>query len=210
MALLRPLTREEVAPELLDLWDECARTAPGFQHLWATMANSPTIFRHVWGQLLELKRESPVAARHFEIAIVVVSALNRCRYCIAHHAPLARATGLDEAQMASLSALELGPLSPEHDFPLRTGFTAADSLVIDLAYFLYWSGVYPHAAGVHPRNVHALRRRLFARLREQFSARQIEELVWRTTQCVAFNWHNDFLELDLETPAPAVAGHAAG
>jgi hypothetical protein len=22
--------------------------------------------------------------------------------------------------------------------------------------------------------------------------------VWRTTQCVAFNWHNEFLEIDVE------------
>jgi hypothetical protein len=44
------------------------------------MANSPTIFRHVWGQLLELKRTSPVAARRFEIGIVVVSVLTRCAY----------------------------------------------------------------------------------------------------------------------------------
>jgi hypothetical protein len=36
------------------------------------------------------------------------------------------------------------------------------------------------------------------RLRERFSERQIEELTWRIVQCVAFNWHNDFLELDVE------------
>ena len=46
--------------------------------------------------------------------------------------------------------------------------------------------------------MHRLRRRLFDRLAARFSPRQIEELVWRTTQCAAFNWHNDLLELDLE------------
>ncbi|HTO12175.1 MAG TPA: hypothetical protein VMQ51_11430 [Candidatus Binatia bacterium] len=25
-----------------------------------------------------------------------------------------------------------------------------------------------------------------------------ENLVWRTTPCAAFNWHNELLELDLE------------
>jgi len=80
MALLSALTREQCPNELLPLWDQCAATYPRFHHLWATMANSPTIFRHIWGQLLELKRSSPVAARHFEIAIVVVSNLNRCGY----------------------------------------------------------------------------------------------------------------------------------
>src|SRR5438445_599561 len=68
MALLTPLTRDEVAPDLVSLWDECERVYPDFRHLWATMAHSPIVIRHVWGQLLDLKRESPVDARHFETA----------------------------------------------------------------------------------------------------------------------------------------------
>lgn len=202
MPLLLPATREQLPADLHPLWDECERTLPAFRNLWATMAHSPAIFRHVWGQLLELKRASPVAARHFELAIVVVSALNRCRYCVSHHAPLARAAGLTDQQLAYVSGLALGPLGEDHAFPPRPGFSPEDGLVIDLAHFLVWSGIYPHAAEVHPRTVHRLRRRLFDRLAERFTPRQLEELTWRIAQCVAFNWHNDFLELDLE---PAVA-----
>ena len=198
MPLMTMPTREQLDPEVRALWDECERTYPAFKHLWATQANSPIIFRHVWSQLLELKRRSPVAARHFEIGIVVASALNRCRYCVSHHAPLAEAAGLTDAQVASLAQLALEPLAEDHDFPQRAGFTPDDSRVIDLAYFLVWSGIYPHTADVHPRVVQRLRRRLLGRLREQFSERQIEELTWRIVQCVAFNWHNDFFELDLE------------
>lgn len=211
MPLLPMLTREQVDPEVRSLWDECERTYPAFRHLWATQAQSPTVFRHVWGQLLELKRRSPVEARHFEIGIVVASALNRCRYCVSHHAPLAEATGLTAAQVAELSRLTLEPLPEDHEFRARPGFASDDSLVIDLAYFLVWSGIYPHAAPVHPRIVHVLRRRLMARLRERFSERQLEELTWRIVQCVAFNWHNDFFELDVEpevTPRDVTAAEA--
>lgn len=203
--LLPPMTRELVDPEIRPLWDECERLFPAFRHLWATQAHSPIVFRHVWGQLLDLKRHSPVAARYFEIGIVVASGLNACRYCLAHHAPLAEATGLTPEQVEALAALRLGPLAEDHDFPLRHGFAPDDSLVIDLAHFLVWSGIAPHALDVHPRVVHRLRRRLIDRLRERFSPRQIEELTWRIVQCVAFNWHNDFLELDVEpgvTPRP--------
>jgi AhpD family alkylhydroperoxidase len=209
MALLQPLTRDQVPAELHALWDDCAKHAPAFEHLWATMANSPTIFRAVWGQLLELKRESPVEARHFEMAIVVVSALNRCTYCVSHHTPLARQTGLTSAQVEYVSGLTLAPLAEDHAFPPRPGFSREDSLVIDLAYFLVWAGVYPHVANVAPRVVHRLRRRLFERLEAHFTSRQIEELVWRIAQCVAFNWHNEFLEIDVEpgvTPLPAAGG----
>ena len=212
MPLLRPLTRAEVAEDLRPLWDECARSLPTFANLWATMAHSPTIFRHVWGQLLELKRTSPVAGRHFEIGIVVVSALNRCTYCVSHHAPLAESAGLSAEQVATLSSLTLGPLADDHDFPPRAGFTRDDGLVVDLAHFIMWSGVWAGSAGVHPRVVHRLRRRLYARLAETFSPRQLEELTWRIAQCAAFNWHNEFFELDVETgvtprPMETIAAH---
>src|SRR5262247_1095024 len=117
MPLMTMPTRESVDPEVRALWDKCERTYPAFKHLWATQANSPIVFRHVWGQLLELKRRSPVAARHFEIGIVVASTLNRCRYCVSHHAPLAESAGLTEAQVATLARLRLAPLPGTHDFP---------------------------------------------------------------------------------------------
>jgi len=208
-----PATRDQLPADLHPLWDECEHTLPAFRNLWATMAHSPTIFRHIWGELLELKHTSPVSARHFEMAIVVVSALNRCTYCVSHHAPLAQATGMSDAQLAYLSGLRLGPLPEDHDFPTRPGFAREDSLVIDLAYLLMWSGIYPHVVGVHPRVVHRLRRRLFGLLAERFSPRQLEELTWRIAQCVAFNWHNDFLELDVEptvTPLTVAEAPAGG
>jgi AhpD family alkylhydroperoxidase len=207
MALLKPLTREEVTPELRPLWDACEQVYPDFRNLWATMAHSPIVFGHVWGQLLALKRESPVAARHFEIAILVVSNATRCDYCVAHHAPRALGTGLTAAQVASLATLPGVPLAEDEAFDaVHPGFDAADSLVIDLARFTVWAGLRAPAAGVHPGVVHRLRRRLFDRLAAGFSPRQIEELVWRTTQCAAFNWHNELLELDLEPEvAPPIA-----
>jgi hypothetical protein len=78
--LLPYVTRDALPERLRPLWDECEKSAPSFRHLWATMANSPTIFESVWGQILELKRTSPVAARHYELGIVVVSSLTRCAY----------------------------------------------------------------------------------------------------------------------------------
>jgi AhpD family alkylhydroperoxidase len=211
MPLLRPLTRDEIAPELRPLWDECERTYPDFRNSWATMAHSPVLFRHVWGQLLALKHDSPVEARHFEIVILVMSNANRCDYCVAHHAPRALGTGLTPAQVAYL-ATPAGPgLTEDHELAPHPGFADDDGLVIDLARFTVWAGMQAPATGVHPRVVHRLRRRLFERLTARFSPRQIEELVWRTTQCAAFNWHNELLELDLEpeVTAPGAGHHAS-
>jgi hypothetical protein len=65
-------------------------------------------------------------------------------------------------------------------------------------------GVYP-TRPVPPRVTHTLRRRLFDALAAHFSCQQIEELTWRTAQCVAFNWHNEFLELAIEPEVVPVA-----
>jgi AhpD family alkylhydroperoxidase len=205
MALLKPLTRDEIPADLHALWDECERSYPDFRNLWATMAHSPIVFRSIWGQLLAFKRESPVEARHFEIAILVVSGANRCEYCVAHHTPRALGTGLGPAQVDYLGALRLDALDPDTPLVSHPGFDEDESLVIDLARVVMWSGVHAPAAGVHPGAVHAVRRRLFDRLAARFSPRQVEELVWRTAQCAAFNWHNDLLELD---PEPSTATRA--
>jgi AhpD family alkylhydroperoxidase len=199
MALLTPLTRSEIAPELTELWDECARAYPDFRNLWATMAHSPIVFRHVWGQLLALKHSSPVDAHHFEIVILVVSHASRCDYCVAHHTPRALGMGLTSPQVDYLATVA-GTEPGEHETFDRPhpGFDVTASLVIDLARFAVWTGRQAPAAGVHPRVVHRLRRRLLEQLARHFTPRQIEELVWRTAQCAAFNWHNELLEVDLE------------
>jgi len=132
---------------------------------------------------------------------------------VAHHTPLAAATGLTPVQLDALGSLALGPLPADWDFPPRPGFSREDGLVVDLAHFLVWSGIYALGARVHPRVVQRLRRRLLGLLERHFSPRQLEELVWRTTQCVAFNWHNDFWELDPEAEdavTPTVAAPPTG
>ncbi len=199
MPLLTPLTRDHMSADLHDLWDRCEAEAPEFRHLWSTMAHSPAIFRSVWGGLFELKDTSPVAARHFELAVVTVSTLTACNYCVSHHTPLAVQAGYSGEQLDVLLGLRLEALPDEYDFPVRASFDATESLVIDLAYFLVWAGTYAPQHDVHPRHVQRLKQRLFARMRSYCSPQQIEELLWRITQCVAFNWHNDFLELGIET-----------
>lgn len=58
---------------------------------------------------------------------------------------------------------------------------------------------FPCAPASPPRRAWTtLRRRLFARLAARFSRRQIADLTWRFAQCVAFSWHNEFLEIESE------------
>ena len=199
MPLLTPLSRDQIQSDLHDLWDQCAVSAPEFKHLWSTMAHSPAIFRSIWGGLLELKRTSPVDARYFELAVVTVSTLTTCNYCVSHHAPLASQAGCNSEQLDALLSICLKPLPRDYDFSPRPYFTEVESLVIDLAYFVVWSGTYAPQHQIHPQHIYELKHRLIKRLKTHFTPHQMEELLWRITQCVAFNWHNDFLELDIES-----------
>ncbi|GIX49803.1 MAG: hypothetical protein KatS3mg131_4014 [Candidatus Tectimicrobiota bacterium] len=113
MPLLPPVRREQLPPELQALWDRCEAEAPAFRNLWGTMAHSPTIFRYIWGELLELKAQSPVPPRYFELAVVTVSTLTSCAYCVSHHTPLAAAAGCTDEQLAAPAWL--APRAPARD-----------------------------------------------------------------------------------------------
>ena len=208
MPLLEPLTRDQVDPELRPLWDECEHAYPDFRNLWATMAHSPSSSATSGASC------SPSSGRAPSRRATSRSPSSSCPTPPAATTawPTTRrgpsASGSRAVQVAYLETLDRGRLDEDETFAAaHPGFDAPDSLVVDLARFVVWAGLAPAAAGVHPRVVHRLRRRLFDRLAAAFSPRQIEELVWRTTQCAAFNWHNDLLELDLE---PEVAAPAVG
>ena len=65
-----------------------------FAEEWGSFLNQvkvfthrPIVLRHIMGMLMEMADNSILDERHLEIAIVTVSAINRCDYCIAHHGP---------------------------------------------------------------------------------------------------------------------------
>ena len=56
-----------------------------FSALVGVMANRPPIMRNTWNMLLELKAENVLPQRYLELALVMVSKLNECTYCVSHH-----------------------------------------------------------------------------------------------------------------------------
>src|SRR2546428_735174 len=161
-------------PILIGPW---ANAAPA-----ASIVIAAIVFRHVWRQLLDLKRESPVDARHFEIAILVVSHVTRCDYCVSHHTPRALGTGLTTAQVEYLATVGGASLDANGTVGQHPGFDGDESLVIDLARFILWAGMRAPAAGVAPRFVHDLRRRLLHRVAPPFSPPHIGALTLGPTQ----------------------------
>ncbi|MGN8547320.1 carboxymuconolactone decarboxylase family protein [Bradyrhizobium sp. 13971] len=170
-------TRNDLPSELKPLWDKMT-TYGAFENQAGVMAQRLPIFKHMWSLLVDLADEAVVSKRHLELALVTVSLLNKCDYCVSHHAPKLAIQGVSEAGAERLL--------DDQDHP---ELDALDKLVVEFAIAV-------------TNNWNKTRDEIFARLREHFSEAQIVELTWRIALCGAFNRFNDILQLDLEQGVP--------
>jgi uncharacterized peroxidase-related enzyme len=114
--------------------------------------------------------------RYLEIALVVVSKLNECTYCVAHHAPRLVEQGLPAETVAKIL---------EPDCP---GLDEVDRLVRDYAVQV-------------TEKPQMMRDAIFEQLKHHFSEEQIVELTLRTALCGFFNRFNDALQIEMEDDA---------
>ena len=131
--------------------------------------------------LMELKQRQGITWRYIELAVVCVSKLNACDYCVAHHSPHLRVDGLSEAGIETLLDY--------HDHP---ELSPVDKLVVE----------YTIAVTNTPGRI---RDAMFDRLRAEFTEAEIVELTLRIALCGFFNRFNDALMLEIEpelTQAP--------
>ena len=117
------------------------------------------------------------ARRALELAIVTVSQLNACHYCVAHHKPFLAVEGVSAAGADRLL-----------DYRDHPELDEVDKLVVE----------YAIAAWEHPGRIPDS---LFDRLRQHFSEAQIVELTLRITLCGFFNKFNDALRIEEEPEA---------
>lgn len=125
------------------------------------------------GLLLDFADEAVLDKRYLEIALVVVSKLNECKYCVAHHAPRLIEQGLDNDSVAAILEKEV------------PGFDDVDHLVRDYAVEV-------------TNNWNYIRDDIFERLRVHFTEEQIVELTLRTALCGFFNRFNDAMQISME------------
>lgn len=176
MARVKTLSGADVPESAKSTFDEVTGYGP-FASLAGAMAQRPPILNNVFGLLGELRDEGVLDRRSLELALVAVSKLNACEYCVAHHSPMLNVVG------ASAEAIE-----NILDFENVAEFDDKDKLVIE----------YARQVTVDPNRV---RDGIFERLRGYFDEPQIVELTWRIALCGAFNRFNDVLQLDIEDDA---------
>jgi uncharacterized peroxidase-related enzyme len=186
MARVRSIAAAELPADLAATYRAFAGDYGPFGNQVAVIAHVPAALRHLMPLLLELRAAATLPKRALELAIVTVSTLNACRYCVAHHQPFLAVEGVSPAGADRLL-----------DYRDHPELDAADKLVVE----------YAIAAWEHPG---CIPDGLFARLRARFSEAQIVELTLRITLCGFFNKFNDALQIDEEPEAierlAAVAG----
>lgn len=179
MARVRSIPSSELPADLAAAYENYATQYGPFRNQVAVLAHVPAALDHLTAMLLELRAAATLPKRYLEIAIVVVSQLNECHYCVAHHKP----------------ALVVEGLSPEgvdriRDHEDHPELDDTDKLVVRWA----------EAVTLDP---HRIRDGLFDALREKFTEAQIVELTLRTALTGFFNRFNDVLQIEDDEAGPA-------
>ena len=176
MARVRDVSIDEVPESARPVYRRFSEAYGPFLNQVKVFAHRPPALRHIMGLLLELSDEGLLSKRFLEIALVVVSKLNECEYCVAHHEPRLLAEGLD----AETAARILEPDCP--------GLDEVERLVRD----------YAVQVTTDARRVSDAQ---FDALREHFSEAQMVELTLRIALCGFFNRFNDAMRIELEDGA---------
>ena len=176
MAKVRDIQIDEVAGDLKDVYQRFAYDYGPFANQVKVFAHRPPALKHLMGMLLEFADEALVPKRYLEIALVAVSKLNECEYCVTHHAPILVDQGFSSATAEQIL---------NADCP---GLDDVERLVRDYAVAV-------------TQNANRVPDTMHRQLRERFSEAQIVELTLRIALCGFFNRFNDALSIEVEADA---------
>lgn len=173
MARVRDVEIHELPEDVQPIYKRFATEYGPFLNQVKVFAHRPSAVRHIMGLLLDFADEQILPKRYLEIALVVVSKINECTYCVAHHTPRLIEQGLTPEAVSNI-------LDPE-----VPGFDEVDMLVRDYAVQV-------------TNNFQYMRDQIFTDMRKHFTEEQIVELTLRTALCGFFNRFNDSLQVGME------------
>ena len=118
------LERDQVAPELVPLYDKLLQDRGVIPYMFKTVANAPDLALGFAALLKPLMGEGALPAWYKELIATRVASLNNCEYCVSAHTYLARVRGASDAQIDGLHTYEKAPFTERE----KTGFRYADKL----------------------------------------------------------------------------------
>lgn len=173
MARVREISIDEVPEGLRPLYRLFAGEYGSFANQIKVMAHSPPAMQHLCGLLVDWRETCSLPRRLVEIAVVTVSHLRRCPYCISHHAPVLVDLGISAEAVERIME------------PNPPGFDRIDLLVRDYATLVI-------------ERPWGIRDAVFAELKTHFSDQQIVELTLRISLAGLFNQLNLALQIEVE------------
>lgn len=161
--------------------ERARRELPIFLNQIGTLAHLPGVADRLLDLYLALPRESLLPRHLVELAILTVSSVNACEYCVVHHEALGTKYGLTPQQARAFS---------DGSWRASDRFGPIECLVMEYAEQVI-------------RDANSVPDDLFARLRAEFSEAQIVELTFRISLCDLYNKFNQALRIDIEDEAVA-------
>ena len=173
----------DAEPGVREVLDSVEQMGLGrFMHQFGALAHHPALMRAMHGLMQAYYQQSVVDKKYLELAILMVSRLNRCTYCVVHHTPPALNYGVTAAQ---LQAIEDGSWRDSSLFD-----------PVELAVLRFAEQMNTRQGRIDDS--------LFAELGQSFDHAQIVELTVRTGMCEFFNRYNEALQLEIEPVAEAL------
>lgn len=173
MPRVREIAPSELPADLASIYEQYNTTYGPFAAQVSVIAHVPAALKHLMPMLMELREAKTLPKRYLEIAIVIVSKLNECNYCVAMHKPFLTVEGISPDGVDRLL-----------DYADNPELNEVDKLVAE----------YSVLAWTTPNRVSDA---LFTGLREHFSEAQIVELTLRITLCGFFNRFSEALHIDV-------------
>ena len=112
MARVKDIEVNEASEEIRSIYEKFIDTYGPFANQAKVFAHRPIIFKHMMSMLMELADKPIIDKRYLEIAIVSVSAVNKCDYCVAHHAPNLISEGLSDITIDNILEEDCPGLQP--------------------------------------------------------------------------------------------------
>lgn len=186
MARVRDVGPDELPGDVRGIYERFANGYGAFRDQVAVFAHVPSSVAHLMAMLLELREQNNVPWRYIELAVVAVSKLNECHYCVGQHKPLLVIEGISADGVDTVL-----------DYVAHPELDEVDRLVVE----------YSIAVSNAPQRI---RDSVFERLRAHFTEAQIVELTLRIALCGFFNRFNDAMQIGHEAAAADSAVLAGG
>ena len=171
MPVPSPLTKEQAAPELQEIFDKLAARGGKAPNIFAAMAHRPAVLNAFLPLYKAVVNEGTVDAKYKELAYLRVSMVNGCEYCSRAHIASSKGAGVTAEQIAALPFYSRSPLFDEKE----------------KATILYADRITRGAAGMRATGLQELSK--------YFDAGQIVELTLTICMANFTNRFNDALEL---------------